>query len=44
METFVCLHLERVAQLERNFQNKKARNEDLNQLLGRVGETVTNLE
>ncbi len=44
MESFSHLQLEKVIELECNLQNKKARNEDLNHLLGRARETFTKLE
>ncbi len=34
MEIFAHLHLEKVVKLERNLENKKARNEDFNHLSG----------
>jgi hypothetical protein len=43
-KTIAQIHLKRVAELECNFQEEKARNEDLNHFLGQAGETSTKLE
>ncbi len=42
METFARLHLEKVVKLECNLENKKARNEYFNHLLGWACETGLN--
>jgi hypothetical protein len=44
VETAAQLHLERVVKLKHNLQEEKARNENLNRLLGWAHETFTKLE